>query len=126
MSYDIQNPAPARFPDSAYDVIAIGASAGGLHALSELLAALPEAFPVPIAIVQHIERGHRSLMADILNRRSNLTIQQAVQGDRLRPGNVYIAPPDRHLVACPKGMLMLTQSERVRFSRPSADMLFES
>ncbi|OGG43998.1 MAG: chemotaxis protein, partial [Candidatus Handelsmanbacteria bacterium RIFCSPLOWO2_12_FULL_64_10] len=69
---------------------------------------------------------HRSLMADILSRRTPLQVKQAEEGDRLRPGTVYIAPPDRHLLVNPDGSLSLSQSELVHFVRPSADLLFES
>lgn len=126
MASDSDNLVAPRFPDSAYDVVAIAASAGGLQALSDLLSELPADFPVPIAIVQHLDRDHRSWMAEILDKRTPLTITQAIQGDRLRPGNVYIAPPNRHLIAQPQGMLLLTQGDRVHFSRPSADLLFKS
>ena len=126
MSSEPQIATAARFPDSAFDVVAIAASAGGLQALSEVLTGLPADFPVPIAIVQHLDRDHRSMMAEILDKRSPLSITQAIQGDRLRPGHVYLAPPNRHLVAGAEGILLLTRTERVHFSRPSADMLFES
>ena len=65
-------------------------------------------------------------MADIISRRSALTVKQAEEGDRLKPGCVFIAPPDRHLLVNPDGTLSLTQSELVHYVRPSADLLFES
>ncbi len=86
----------APFPNAAYDVIAIAASAGGLRALSQILAELPRDLPAAIVVVQHLDPRHRSLMASILNRTTRLPVQQARDGDCLRPGNVYIAPPDRH------------------------------
>jgi len=65
-------------------------------------------------------------MADILSRRTSLRVKQAEEGDRLAPGTVAIAPPDRHLLVNPDGTLSLSQSELVHFVRPSADLLFES
>lgn len=109
-----------------YQVVALAASAGGLSALSAVLSALPADFPAPIVVVQHLDPHHRSLMADILTRRTHLTVRQAEEGDHLQPGTVFIAPPDRHLLVNRDGSLSLTQSELVHFVRPSADLLFES
>jgi two-component system chemotaxis response regulator CheB len=111
---------------SAFDVVAIAASAGGLKALSELVAALPGDFPAALVVVQHLDPRHRSLMADILSRRTPLPVKQAEAGDRLAPGTIYIAPPNNHLLVNPDGSLTLAQSELVHFVRPSADLLFES
>jgi len=65
-------------------------------------------------------------MADILSRHSALPIKQAEDGDRIRRGSVFIAPPDRHLLVNPDGSLSLSRAELVHFLRPSADLLFES
>lgn len=112
--------------EGAFDVVALASSAGGLGALSEVLSALPEEFPAAIAVVQHLDPRHRSLMARILSGRTPLAVKEAEEGDRLRPGRIYIAPPDRHLLIEPGGTVSLTQSEMVHFVRPSADLLFES
>jgi two-component system, chemotaxis family, protein-glutamate methylesterase/glutaminase len=117
---------PPQFNDAAFDIVALAASAGGLNALSELLSTMPAEFTAAIAIVQHLDPRHRSLMADILNRRTAMRVQQAEEGDTLTPGTVYIAPPDRHLLVNGDGTLSLSQSELVHFLRPSADLLFES
>lgn len=109
-----------------FELVVLAASAGGVMALSEVLGALPEDFPAAIAIVQHLDRRHRSLMAEILDRRTKLRVEQAAEGDRLEGGVVYIAPPNRHLLVNPDGSLSLSQSEMVHFVRPSADLLFES
>src|SRR5438477_12809936 len=111
---------------SGFDVVALAASAGGLTALSRVLAALPADFPATLVVVQHLDPRHRSLMADILSRRTPLRVKQAEEGDPLRPATVYIAPPNRHLLVNPDGTLSLSQSELVHFVRPSADLLFES
>jgi len=111
---------------AAFDIVAFASSAGGLSALSEVLSALPETFPASIAVVQHLDPRHRSLMAKILSGRTALSVKEAEEGDRLQPGRVYVAPPDRHLLINPGGTISLTQSEMVHFVRPSADLLFES
>ncbi len=112
--------------EEAYDIIAMAASAGGLSALSTVLGKLPENFPAMIVVVQHLDPRHRSLMADILSRRTFLRVVEARDGIVLAPATVYIAPPDRHLLVNPDDTLSLTQSELVHFVRPSADLLFES
>jgi two-component system chemotaxis response regulator CheB len=113
-------------PRSAFDLVAIASSAGGLRALTEVLSGLTADFPASIAVVQHLDPRHRSLMADILNRQSRLPIKQAEEGDRVQPGAVFIAPPDRHLLVNVDGTLSLSRTELVHFVRPSADLLFES
>src|SRR5947209_20267583 len=118
--------AEPRAMTPGFDVVALAASAGGLNALTHVLEALPVDFPAALVVVQHLDPRHRSLMADILSRRSTLPVKQAEESDKLRPGMVYIAPPNKHLLVNPDGSLSLTQSELVHFVRPSADLLFES
>jgi len=117
---------PTPLGSGAFDVVACASSAGGLNALGELLSRLPADFPAAIAVVQHLDRRHRSLMADILARRTRLSVKEAEAGERLRPGTVFIAPPDHHLLVNSDGRLALADSELVHFLRPSADLLFES
>jgi len=117
---------PSPPAGGAFEVVALAASAGGLTALSKVVSGLPPGFPASIVVVQHLDPRHRSLMADILSRRTALKVKQAEEGDRLMPSMVYIAPPDRHLLVNPDGTLSLSQSELVHFVRPSADLLFES
>lgn len=117
------DPTPATPPRF---VVAVTASAGGLRALSELLAALPTDFPAAVVIVQHIDPRHRSMLAEILARKTTLSVKQAEEGDLLTCGVVYIAPPDRHLLVNPDATLSLSRSELVHFVRPSGDLLFES
>jgi two-component system chemotaxis response regulator CheB len=110
----------------SFQIVAMAASAGGLNALSQVLAAIPADFPAPIVVVQHLDPRHRSLMATILGRRTALRVTEAKQGERAVPGTVYLAPPDHHLLIDASGVLTLTHTELVHFVRPSADLLFES
>ena len=112
--------------DTAFAIVALAASAGGLTALSRVLAALPASFPAPLVVVQHLDPRHRSLMAEILSRRTPLRVKQAEDGEHVGPATVYIAPPNRHLLVNSDGTLSLTQTQLVHFLRPSADLLFES
>src|SRR5438105_3151036 len=116
----------ARSEGAAYDVAAVASSAGGVMALSRMLPALPVDFPAAVVVVQHLDPRHRSLMAEILSRRTALPVKQAEEGDPLRPGTIAIAPPNKHLLVNPDGTLSLSSSELVHFVRPSADLLFES
>jgi two-component system chemotaxis response regulator CheB len=118
--------APAAFPGAAFDIVALAASAGGLMALGKVLKDIPAEFPATIVVVQHLDPRHRSLMAEIMGRMTPLKVKQAAEGDKLEPGIVYIAPPNRHLLVNPDGSLSLSLSELVHFVRPSADLLFES
>ena len=115
-----------RFSGAVFDVVAIASSAGGIAAISQVLTSLPADFPAAIVVVQHLDPRHRSLMAEILSRRTSLEVVQAAEGDRMRPGTVHIAPPDNHLLVNPDGTLSLSHSKLVHFVRPSADLLFES
>lgn len=115
--------APRSFP-----VIAMAASVGGLEALSVILGGLPKGFPAAITIVMHIAPGHKSLLAEILNKRTHLDVRQAHTGDRLTPASVFVAPPNHHLFVTKGGRLRLSSSvsEKVHYARPSAEPLFAS
>ncbi|PSF37849.1 chemotaxis protein CheB [Aphanothece hegewaldii CCALA 016] len=109
-----------------FQVIALCASAGGIRALAEILSDLKADFPAAITIVQHIARQYPSQLANILSRSTELKVKQAESGDILAPGNVYIAPPDQHLLVNPDQTLSLSHAELVNFLRPSGDLLLES
>ena len=94
--------------------------------MTRVLSALPQDFPTPIAVVQHLDPRHRSLMAKILSGRTKLRVKEAEDEELLQPGTAYIAPPDNHLLVNPDSSVSLTHSELVHFVRPSADLLFES
>jgi len=113
-------------PGDAYAIVAVASSAGGIHALTALLGALGPTLSVPVLVVQHLDPRHRTVIADILARRCDLPVKLAEAGEPALPGTVYIAPPDRHLLVGPDGVMTLTDTELVHFVRPSADLLFES
>lgn len=108
-----------------YDVVAVGASAGGLHSLFALLGPLPVAFGAGILVVQHISPEHPSHLAELLARKTALTVRQASDGEAIVGGTVYVAPPNLHLLAEP-GSVRLLRTPTVHHSRPSIDLLFES
>jgi two-component system, chemotaxis family, protein-glutamate methylesterase/glutaminase len=106
----------------------MAASAGGLNALSVILGGLPADFPAAIAIVMHVAPDHKSLLAEILDSRSQLEVKQAHTGDRLCHSSVFVAPPNHHLFVVKGGSLELSSSasEKVHHARPSAEPLFAS
>jgi len=109
-----------------YGIVAIAASAGGITALSRVLGGLPEGFPVPVVVVQHLDPRHQTIIAEVLGRRAKLPVRLARESVRAEPGTIYVAPPNRHLLVDAEGTLTLSSSELVHFVRPSADLLFES
>jgi two-component system chemotaxis response regulator CheB len=119
----MDSPASHSFP-----VIAMAASVGGLRALSVILGDLPADFPAAIAIVMHVAPDHKSLLAEILKCRTQLTVQQAHTGDVLAPASVFIAPPNHHLFVIKDGRLKLSSAhaKKIHFARPSAEPLFAS
>jgi two-component system chemotaxis response regulator CheB len=123
---DLPAEPPPRLDRARFDVVAIAASAGGLEAVGRVLSGLPADFPAAVAVVQHLDPRHASLMAKIVGRHTPLKVKEAEEGDRLEAGVVCIAPPNRHLLVNSDGTLSLSLSELVHFVRPSADLLFES
>jgi two-component system chemotaxis response regulator CheB len=107
------------------DVVAIGASAGGIGALPIVLAALPYTFAAAIVVVQHLDPRSRSFLASVLARETRMAVREAVSGEVIKPGVVYVAPPGTHLIVR-GGELVLTHEAPVHFVRPSVDVLFAS
>lgn len=109
-----------------YRAIVIGASAGGLRALKTLLPRLPKDFPCPLLIVQHISPQSDSYMSTMLNEASQIQVKEADEKEKVMPGTAYIAPPDYHLLVEYDHTLSLSADEKVNYSRPSIDVLFDS
>jgi two-component system chemotaxis response regulator CheB len=107
-------------------IVVIGASAGGMDALTRLLAQLPRGFPAAIFVVVHIapDATGAALLA-ALNRAGNLPCAEARDGQAFVMGHVYVAPPDHHLLVG-KGRMKVTKGARENRSRPSIDPLFRS
>jgi two-component system, chemotaxis family, protein-glutamate methylesterase/glutaminase len=112
-------------PDG-YDVLAVASSAGGIAALGKTLQQLPESFPAPVLVVQHLDPRHETIIAQVLGRRCRLPVKLAEDQEPMRDSAVFVAPPNRHLLVGPERRLQLTDTELVHFVRPSADLLFES
>lgn len=109
----------------AEKVVVIGASAGGIAPLMKIVAALPADFPAAVCIVQHLPATRPSLLPAILAHGSMATVHPAMDGQPLLSGNIYVAPPDRHLFLA-QGRIHLSQGPHQDHWRPSVDALFRS
>ncbi len=112
-------------PDKVKAVV-IGSSAGGVLALKRLLGALPQNFPAPILIVQHIASGPSHSLASVLDHVCALNVKEAQECEALQAGTVYLAPPNYHLLVEMNATLSFSIDAPVAFARPSIDVLFES
>lgn len=109
-----------------YGAVAIGASTGGLYALKRLLPALPDDFPCPILIVQHISPTSDNYLTVILDKISRIHVKEADEKEIILPGTAYIAPPDYHLLVEADKTLSLSVEDKVNYARPSIDVLFQT
>jgi two-component system chemotaxis response regulator CheB len=109
-----------------YQVIVIGASAGGAAALNKLLSSFPPNYALPIIIVQHLHPLQEGLIFEYLNHKSALTVKEADEKETIKAGCVYFAPPNYHLLIEENHTFSLSIDEKVNYSRPSIDVLFES
>ena len=107
-----------------YELVVIGVSAGGLQALSTLVAGLAPDFTLPIVVVQHRSRDSDAL-CDVIQECSDIPVHEITDKEPIEERNLYIAPPDYHVLV-ERGYFSLSVEEPVRFSRPSIDVTFES
>lgn len=127
-----QAAAPAPPPKSRaarVELLAIGASTGGPTAIEELLGALARALPVPVVIVQHMPPLFTRLFAERLSALTGLVVREGAMGERLLPGEVWVAPGDFHLAVRRDGpalLLHMHQGPPENSCRPSVDVLFRS
>ena len=107
------------------DIIVVGASAGGVPALSTLVAALPADLPAAVFIVLHLSAEAPSLLPQILGRDASLPVRHAIDGEPITPGYVYVARPDLHLLVEDQHV-KLVHGPKENLHRPSVDTLFRS
>jgi two-component system, chemotaxis family, protein-glutamate methylesterase/glutaminase len=106
--------------------VAIGASAGGVQALAELLPALPAESRAAVFVVLHLPRDKPSLLVDVFSQKCALAVREAEDKEPVTPGTVYFAPPNYHLLVDEGPQLALSADDLVHHSRPSIDVLFDS
>jgi len=107
------------------NIIVIGASAGGVQALTKLVTNLPADLPAAVFIVLHVSANVPSMLPDILRRESRLRVAHARDGEPIMRGKVYVAPPDHHLIIEGEH-LRLVHGPKENLHRPSIDTLFRS
>jgi two-component system, chemotaxis family, protein-glutamate methylesterase/glutaminase len=108
-----------------YELICVGASWGGLDAVGRLLPDIPDDIELPIVVAQHRHSASPGTLAELLRLRIRRPVQDVEDKMPIEPFNVYIAPPDYHVLV-ERGSFALSVDERVQYSRPSIDVLFES
>jgi two-component system chemotaxis response regulator CheB len=109
----------------AQDIVVVGASVGGIEALRTIAGGLPKDFPAAIFVVLHTAAEAPGVLADIVDRAGALPAAYAVDEERIQPGRIYIAPPDRHLIIEPNRVRLTRGPKENRF-RPAVDPLFRS
>ena len=112
-------------PGVGYDLVVVGTSWGGLHALRTLVGGLPESFQMAVTLVQHRHRDSDHLLRTLLQENSSLRVFEVEDKMPLEHGHIYVAPPDYHTLVEP-GHFSLSTEAPVRFSRPSIDVTFTS
>jgi two-component system chemotaxis response regulator CheB len=108
------------------DIIVVGTSTGGVEALTELARGLPSGLPASVFVVCHFPAGGRSVLPQILSRAGPILASHAEDGQPFHPGQIYVAPPDRHLMLGPEGRMRLSRHARENHHRPAIDPLFRT
>lgn len=106
--------------------VVVGASAGGVEALLQLLSDLPRSFTLPVVTVLHLPDDRESQLASIFRKRSSLQVREAADKEDIKPGTLYFAGSGYHLSIEADHSFSLSCEARVHFSRPSIDVLMES
>ncbi|MAE18195.1 chemotaxis response regulator protein-glutamate methylesterase [Candidatus Poribacteria bacterium] len=112
--------------DSECNLVAIGASTGGPKVLAQILSQLPKNFSSGIVIVQHISTGFTSGLVDWLNRECPLEVKEAKSGEQIKPGLVFVAPCENHMLVTNNGRIRLNKGLPVSGNRPSVSILMSS
>jgi two-component system, chemotaxis family, protein-glutamate methylesterase/glutaminase len=110
---------------TGHDIVVIGASAGGVEALSRVVAGLPADLGAAVFIALHSHPGFASTLPEILSRRGPLRASHAIHGETILPGRIYLAPPDNHLTLRP-GYVQALRGPKENGHRPSVDALFRT
>jgi two-component system chemotaxis response regulator CheB len=112
--------------DAPIRAVAIGASAGGVQALLQILPSLPAGYPLPLLIVVHVPPDRSNALVPLFQTKCRIEVKEAEDKEPALAGVVYFAPSDYHLLAEADGSLSLSSDEAVNHSRPSIDVLFAS
>ena len=106
-------------------IVVIGASTGGFGAFKKIISGLPSDFSLPIFIVWHISPEVRGILPQVLNQLNTIPASHVVDSEMIKPGRIYIAPPDHHMII-EDGKVMATHGPKENRFRPAIDPLFRS
>ncbi len=109
-----------------FEAVVIGASAGGLSAIGQILSGLDQAFPFPVLVTKHIGSDGQSGTAEVLAKETPLAVKEAMDKHVIVAGQVYLAPSNYHMLVEDKELICLNSDERVCHVRPAVDVLFQS
>ncbi|TGK02057.1 chemotaxis protein CheB [Leptospira selangorensis] len=109
-----------------YGAIVIGVSSGGLNALGKILPSLPQNYPIPIVIVQHVSPRSDGYWVESMDKVCKLFVKEADEKESIERGTIYLAPANYHLLVEQDRTFSLSTEAKVNFARPSIDVLFES
>lgn len=109
-----------------YNAVVIGASAGGMDAINRLLKNLEASFKLPVMIVQHTSPDSDNYFVMYIQEKTCLVVKEVTSGDNISDGTVYVAPPNYHILVEKDKRLTLSTEEKINYSRPSIDILFET
>lgn len=113
-------------PQTSYRAIVVGASAGGFAALKSVLPALPAGYPLPVIVVQHLHPWQDGAALLYAAGCCPLQVKEAEEKEPIQAGTIYFAPPNYHLLIEDDETFALSIDEKVNYTRPSIDVLFES
>jgi two-component system chemotaxis response regulator CheB len=113
-------------PTDPYAAVVIGSSAGGISALPQLVRQLPADLPAALFVVQHLSAEFISTLPEILARAGPLPARHPNDGDHVKPGTIYVAPPDCHLLLRQPHTIELSRGARENLHRPAIDPLFRT
>lgn len=112
--------------DVEYRAVVIGASTGGIDALREIVSLLSDDSKIPLLVVQHTSPYSENYLVKILDEVSKLKVKEAEEKELIEKGKVYIAPPNYHMLIEKNESISFESGEKVCYSRPSIDVLFET
>jgi two-component system, chemotaxis family, protein-glutamate methylesterase/glutaminase len=112
-------------PSQGHDIVAVGASAGGVQALQALVRALPARLGAAVFVTLHVTPHARSVLPSVLQHATTLSVAHAIDNEPVRPGRIYVAPPDHHLLFEDR-RIRLSRGPRENGSRPAIDPMFRT
>ncbi|MGH9326236.1 MAG: chemotaxis protein CheB [Terriglobia bacterium] len=109
-----------------FSLVVVTGSAGGIEALLRLVDGVPSGFPIPIVIAQHLQPEYPSCLVNVLQKRTEMRVCWAEDGQRLVPETIFVGPPGHHVLVSGRQIVVVSVRGRVRNGQPSGDLLLAS